>query len=166
MSLFPADLLDSKTLQPPLTDEQSLATAGFLGELSDMQVYPHSIVATQQSLFFLGRKRERKLFGVVAASRAELSRFTGRVYPISIAERDRLLMVSPTSAANAAALREYLPFLKTRSAWAAQVDRLWGSVGPGHSGPRASRETRRHGPGSGPAISPRKTRALVGRRKR
>jgi hypothetical protein len=122
--------------------EEAGALATELSRLSNSEVYPSSIVATQRLLFFLGRKAGSKQLGCVSQEAAPLANFGGQTTSVTDEGTDLTLFLGPTSAANAASLRSLLPFLQPRP-WglhksAGCGDRL-GLATPGHI--RAFRHT-------------------------
>jgi len=120
--------LDTDGLATALPEDEAERLAAQLGEWSGMQVYPRSITAIRRSLFFLGRRHDkthgdRKLLGVVSAGSAgpgdPVGKLAGEATRLSVAGAPLAPPLAPTLAltlcettpANAAALREALPFL-------------------------------------------------------
>ncbi len=110
--------LDTESLAPALPKGEAERLANQLGVLSGTQVYPGSIAATRRSLFFLGRRGDKKLLGVVSADSAGPGglgglggRFAGEAVRLPVAGAQLTLTLGDTTTANAAALREALPFL-------------------------------------------------------
>ena len=101
--------LDTDGLAPALPEGEAERLAAQLGEWSGTEVYPRSIAASRRSLFFLGRRDEKKLIGVVSADAA--GKFVGEATRLPEADAQLTLTLCDTTAANAAALREALPFL-------------------------------------------------------
>ncbi|HME00662.1 MAG TPA: tagaturonate epimerase family protein [Terriglobia bacterium] len=110
--------LDTEGLAPALPKGEAERVATQLGESSGTQVYPGSIAASRRSLFFLGRRGDKKLLGVVSADSAGpggleglWGKFAGETARLPEAGAQLTLTLGDTTAANAAALREALPFL-------------------------------------------------------
>ena len=127
--------LKATNLVPPLTKTEGEALAAELGELGNLSVYPRSICAAQNSLFFLGRKADQKFMGILSASASPAANFTGHRQPVTLAGQALTLTLGPASAANMAALRVMLPFLAAKTLGLAKSagcgDRL-GLATPGH----------------------------------
>ncbi|HMN29900.1 MAG TPA: tagaturonate epimerase family protein, partial [Caldilineaceae bacterium] len=126
--------------QPDAAKAATLAAE--LSRLSTTEVYPSSIVAAQGLLFFLGRKAGSKQLGCVAQEAAPLASLAGQTTSVASEGNALILLLGPTSAANAATLRTLLPFLQPRP-WGLRKsagcgDRL-GLATPGHI--RAFRQT-------------------------
>lgn len=102
--------LNSVNLAPALPAEQAEAVAAELGRLSGLTVYPRSIAAARQTLFFLGRKDGQKFLGLLTAA-ARPDGFSGESTPVTLEGKTVSLTVAPTTAQNAAALRGVLPYL-------------------------------------------------------
>ncbi|MCB0176561.1 MAG: hypothetical protein KDJ97_39040, partial [Anaerolineae bacterium] len=104
-----------------------------LSQLSGLAVYPASITAADGSLYFLGQRGDLKFLGVVTG--AATTPFEGQNSEIAIEGQTFHLTIGPTTAANAAALRDRLPFLVARPLGlkksAGCGDRL-GLATPGH----------------------------------
>jgi len=107
--------LASDGLAPALPGDEAEQLAAQLNELSGLEVYPPSIAASGRSLFFLGRRGDKKLLGVVSAASAGLGgpggKFVGEATRLPEDGAQLTLTLCDTTAANAAALREALPFL-------------------------------------------------------
>lgn len=128
--------LNSETLAPPLPQPEAAQLAEQLAQLAGMEaVYPRSIAAVQQSLFFLGRRGSQKYLGILSAGPETGPKFEGQTTPASVAGASVSVTVAPATAANAAALRGALPFLAARPLGlrksAGCGDRL-GLATPGH----------------------------------
>ncbi len=118
-----------------LPPEEARGFAEMLSLATGAKVYPRSLNANRQARFFFGRRGEQKILGVVSEDDRLLGRFKGERTVIRL-NRERVVMVlGETSAANAAALRAALPFLKPRTLGlkksAGCGDRL-GLATPGH----------------------------------
>jgi hypothetical protein len=119
-------LLDEKELAPPLAKEDGKSLAADLSRLGNLQVYPESIVALGEAVFFLGRKDAQKLLGIVFKDRKpRAADFVGEEQAISLEGQELTLKLCPTDHTNAVALRTTLPYT------APQVLGLRKSVGCG-----------------------------------
>ncbi|HID61340.1 MAG TPA: hypothetical protein EYP49_01135 [Anaerolineae bacterium] len=119
-------LLDEKGPVPPLAEEESQSQATELGRSGDLQVYPESVAATGEAIFFLGRKGVYKFLGIVFKDRnSTVADFVGEGQAISLEGQGFTLKLCPTNHANAVALRAALPYT------APQVLGLQKSVGCG-----------------------------------
>lgn len=127
--------LQAEALAVPMSIVEGKFAAQALGAMTGLAVYPLSITAAQQRLYFLGRKGTEKCLGVVARNEAVLSGFDGVSSSISLNGEKLSVLVGTTNAANAAALRGVLPFLVPRPLGLAKSagcgDRL-GLATPGH----------------------------------
>jgi len=107
--------LDTEGLAPALPEPEAAQLAAQFNELSGTEVYPRSIAASGRSLFFLGRRGEKKLLGVVSAapagSRGPAGKFVGEATRLPEDGAQLTLTLCDTTAANAAALRDVLAFL-------------------------------------------------------
>jgi hypothetical protein len=107
--LFP--LLDKGELAPPLAEEDGKSLAADLSRFGNLQVYPKSIVAVGEAIFFLGRKDVQKLLGIVFKDRNPIATdFVGEEQAISLEAQALTLKLCPTDQANAIALRATLPY--------------------------------------------------------
>ena len=111
MSINLASYMESAAAAPQLPEPEARLFAANLHELTGIEVYPHSIVAAESSLFFLGRDGTRKLLGILSASPSVLGVFEGESSPVTMADSERTLLLCPATPSNAAALRSLLPFL-------------------------------------------------------
>ena len=140
MTTHLTSLLTSEGIPPSLTEGQATAVADQLAALSDLTVYPASITGADGALYFLGRRGSNKLLGILTA--AGTTTFKGDSRAVTVDDQTLHLTLGPTSAANAAALRQKLPFLVARplglNKSAGCGDRL-GLATPGHV--RAVRES-------------------------
>ncbi len=122
-----------KTSDPALPAAAAETLAAELGDLSGLTVYPRSIAAGQNRLFFLGRRGPEKLLGIFAADAP--AGFSGEELPLTMCHAAFTIKRCPTTPANAAALRAALPFLAARPLGlqksAGAGDRL-GLATPGH----------------------------------
>lgn len=102
-------LLKTEGLAPSLSDGQAAEVAGQLNQLTGLEIYPRSITAADGSLYFLGRREGDKRLGTLAA--APVPVFEGQNHDVTVEGQTLHLMIGPTNAANAAALRDRLAFL-------------------------------------------------------
>ena len=127
--------LKATDLAPPPAEAEAEALAVELGELSGLNVYPRSISAVDNTLFFLGRQGDQKFLGVLAAGSGPAKSFSGERRPLTVDGQALTLMVGPASPDNVAALRAVLPFLVAKPLGlqksAGCGDRL-GLATPGH----------------------------------
>ena len=120
-------------LAPALEAGEAAEAADQLSQLTGLAVYPASITAAEGALYFLGQRGDLKFLGVVTPEAA--TPFEGQNNEIAIEGQAFHLTLGPTTAANAAALRDRLPFLVARPLGlkksAGCGDRL-GLATPGH----------------------------------
>lgn len=118
-----------------LPEAEQRRVAAELTELAGQQVYAHSITAAAQTIFFLARENEQKSLGMLTADKSLSARFDGAPAEVQLDDQTLTLTLGATNAANAAALREVLPFLVPRPLGlqksAGCGDRL-GLATPGH----------------------------------
>lgn len=131
-----ADYLKVKALASPLPESEGQRLAvEILEPWTDLCVYARSIAAAQHTLFFLGKRDFKKYLGIVSTDPNIAVRFDGQRKPATIDAADVIITVAPTTAANAAVLRELLPFLVPQPLGLAKSagcgDRL-GLATPGH----------------------------------
>jgi len=103
--------LEATNLAPPLAMADAQPLAAHLGELSGLKVYARSITVAQQTLFFLGRQSDQKYLGVLSANSSPADTFEGETKAVSLDGKALTLTIALTTAINAAALRQVLPFL-------------------------------------------------------
>jgi hypothetical protein len=101
---------ESQPLAPQLSEPEAQRLADELSSMAGLRVYPPSIAGAGGCVFFLGRKDGNKSVGVLASS-ASRHRVTGENRPVRLGTTEAVLTLGPTSASNAAVLREALPFL-------------------------------------------------------
>ncbi|MFQ5611984.1 MAG: tagaturonate epimerase family protein [Anaerolineae bacterium] len=134
-------LLQTKGESSLLPAEAAKATAASLEGLSALNVYPRSIVAAQEAVFFLGKRDGRKHLGILTAGPPP-GGFQGKTRAVMLDRTELSLTLGPADAANASALRSTLPFLIPRPLGLKKSigcgDRL-GLATPGHI--RAVRKT-------------------------
>jgi hypothetical protein len=106
-----------------------------LSRVTEVAVYARSLNANRQGWFFLARKAGKKILGVVSSDDRLLGQFAGEATGIRLEDGKASVIFCETNAANSAALREALPFLKPRTLGlkksAGCGDRL-GLATPGH----------------------------------
>jgi hypothetical protein len=133
-----ADLLtqlNTAELAAPLPEAEARTTTAALGQASGLRVYPRSLVAARNTLFFLGHREAKKYLGIVSAKTEMLNKFHGAAAPSALAGQTLTEKICETTPENAAALRAILPFLAPRPLGlkksAGCGDRL-GLATPGH----------------------------------
>ncbi len=99
-------------LAAPLPASEANVFAADLDEISGQQVYSRSITAMNNAVYFLARDGEQKSLGVISADLQLHRKFVGDTAEIVLGNQTLMLTLAETSAANAAALRSILPFLK------------------------------------------------------
>ncbi len=118
-----------------LPPEQAQNFADLLSLATGTKVYPRSLNSNQQTRFFLCRRGEKKVLGVVSEGERLLRQFMGEATEIRLNQEKVLMVLCETSAANAAALRAALSHLQPRTLGlrksAGCGDRL-GLATPGH----------------------------------
>lgn len=107
-------LLQTTELSPALSPAEAQPVAAVLAQLCGMNVYPASLAAAGQTLYFLARDGEEKFLGLLTTDAGTASDFEGQTRAVTVEDQPLTLLVGPTSAANAAALRRRLPFLVAR----------------------------------------------------
>jgi hypothetical protein len=105
------DLLQVDALAAELSAAEAATVVKELEPVSDLQVYPNSITALQQTVLFLGARDGEKYLGIVSESRATSDMFSGEATTTTVGGAQLTVKISPTSAENAAALRSLLPYL-------------------------------------------------------
>jgi hypothetical protein len=127
--------LKSSGLSARLKGDDAAQVASFLGDLSGLRVYPRSITAGQNTVFFLGRRGSTKSLGIVSAASASLAGFQGSSQTVQVDGQSLTLALCEANAANASALRSSFSFLVPRPLGlkksAGCGDRL-GLATPGH----------------------------------
>jgi len=111
------------TNEPMTNDQYPISSIQKLEQLTGLTVYPRSVTETDYATYFLARRLEGKVLGILGHAAG----FEG--------ERKGVVTLCPLTAANAAALREKLPWLRPRplglQTSAGCGDRL-GLATPGH----------------------------------
>ncbi len=103
--------METDDLAAPLPEAKARWAAGELSQLAGMEVYPHSIAATQGTVLFLGRQARKRILGILATADSPVDGFTGETRRVTMDGRELSLTMAPTTTGNAAALRKVLPFL-------------------------------------------------------
>ena len=103
--------METDSLAAPLPEAEAQWVAGELSQLAGMEVYPHSIAATQGTVLFLGRQARQKILGILATANSPVGGFTGETRTVTMDGRELSLTMAHTTADNGAALRKVLPFL-------------------------------------------------------
>jgi hypothetical protein len=111
MSTILSAYLATEALAPPLSGAEADILAEMLSQLSNIQVYPSSITAARRSVLFLGRYGDEKRLGALVTEASAAHGLTGQTSAVEVDSQKLTLIIAPFSAANAAALRLYLPFL-------------------------------------------------------
>jgi hypothetical protein len=135
MTIALTDYINTTELAPPLLEKDALSLASTLNKLVGLQVYPRSLAATARTLFFFGRREGKKYLVILAADPILSRNFTGQAKTVTAGETALTLTLCETTPANAAALRQILPFLNPQPLGlkksAGCGDRL-GLATPGH----------------------------------
>jgi len=88
--------LESQTLVPQLGELDAQRLAAELSNLTGLQVYPRSIAAADNCVFFLNRQNASKLVGVLAASTAR-HKVRGENRSVRLDATEALLTIGQTS---------------------------------------------------------------------
>ncbi len=127
--------LNSTDLAPALAEPEAQSLAAELSNLSLLQVYPHSLTAVQNTLFFLGRTEDKKYLGILSSSDGLGRNFSGAPNAVTIGDTTLTLTMCETDAGYATALRAIFSFLNPIPLGLAKSagcgDRL-GLATPGH----------------------------------
>ncbi len=127
--------LDNAQSMSPFTTIEARLLANALTQLTHLHLYERSIAAAQETVFFLGRQGETKSLVCLTRNAAQVQPFEGNTSTIYSDGNELTLVLAPLNAANAAALRTFLPFLVARPFGLRQSagcgDRL-GLATPGH----------------------------------
>ncbi|HET6962237.1 MAG TPA: tagaturonate epimerase family protein, partial [Terriglobia bacterium] len=102
--------LESQPLVTQPGEPESQRLAADLNSLTGLHVYPRSIAAAHNAVFFLGRGNGSKSLGVLAASTSK-HKVAGENRPVRVGAAEAALTIGQTSPTNASALRQALPFL-------------------------------------------------------
>ncbi|HMV51537.1 MAG TPA: tagaturonate epimerase family protein, partial [Blastocatellia bacterium] len=103
--------LEAGGLAAPLSASEAQHTASELDEITGKNVYPRSITAAHNAVFFLARESGQKFLGVLSANLDLHRKFSGEIAEVYFGSQTLTLTLAETDAANAAALRALLPFL-------------------------------------------------------
>ena len=107
------DCLKNENLGPTIEEKEAgQLSKDVLEGVANLKVYPRSLAATNRTLYFLGRQGKDKLLGLISESPRSGEMFDGQQEKTSLDGKDIFVTVAPTLPANAALLRETLPFLK------------------------------------------------------
>lgn len=109
-----SDYINNSSLAEAVPDDPARSFAAELGSLTGCEIYPRSLAATRNALFFLGGREGKKALGVLSAGSAWNDTFAGESDSVIVDSRRMKLILCDTSAQNAAALRSVLPFLVPR----------------------------------------------------
>ncbi len=116
-------------------NDENTGLANQLSHSTGSEVYPRSILATQDSLFFLCRKERRKFLGILTRAPETDHRFSGNLSVARIGRDQLTLKLCDKDVENARLLRELFPFLRPQTLGlrksAGCGDRL-GLATPGH----------------------------------
>ena len=102
--------LESQTLVPQLSEPEGQRLAEEVSQLAGLSAYPRSIAAIRGGVYFLGRHNGSKFLGLLATSDSSHN-VTGEKRSLRVGTTEAVLTLGPTSASNAAVLRQALPFL-------------------------------------------------------
>jgi hypothetical protein len=108
------NVLAAKETAPAFPAGQAEAVALDLSGACSLAVYPKSITAGKESIFFLGRRGDEKLLGIVRRSPVPPQGFSGTTSSITCDGTPLFLTLCPQTPAVAAALRVSFPFLAPR----------------------------------------------------
>ena len=103
--------LDATSLAPPLAEAEAQLLAAELEKLSNLSVYPRSISAIENTLFFRGQQDTKKFLGILSGNSSPADTFSGQAASLDVDGKALTLTVCPATAVNAAALRAVLSFL-------------------------------------------------------
>ncbi len=102
---------NSTDLAPALSESEAQSLAAELGQLSGLQIYPNSLTAQQQTLFFMGRNGEKKSLGILSANDSLSRNFTGEAKSVTVDGEALTLTLCDLNASHATALRNIFSFL-------------------------------------------------------
>jgi hypothetical protein len=103
--------LKQRELAPALSETEAATLAVELGGIGGFEVYPRSIAAAHNTLFFLGRMGTDKQLGLLSqGDNPALAGFAGEARDVTVDREALVLRVCPTDHANAVALRAALPY--------------------------------------------------------
>ncbi len=127
--------INSSDLAPALSESVAEQFAAELNSISGLQVYPRSLTAIENTLFFLGRSGDKKRLGIISETETFSKKFAGEIQAVAIGGELFTLIIAETSHANASALRGIFDFLNPKTLGLAKSagcgDRL-GLGTPGH----------------------------------
>jgi len=103
--------LKQRELAPVMTETEAAALAMELGGISGFEVYPRSIAAAHNALFFLAHRGTDKRLGVLSrGDNPALTDFAGEARDVRVNEETLVLRLRPTDHVNVVALRAALPY--------------------------------------------------------
>jgi len=103
--------LKQRELAPVMTETEAAALAVELGGISGFEVYPRSIAAAHNALFFLAHRGTDKRLGVLSrGDNPALTDFAGEARDVTVDEETLVLRLCPTDHVNVVALRAALPY--------------------------------------------------------
>jgi tagaturonate epimerase len=106
-----ADLLKSSGLAAKSTPAEARTLRTALNKLSGLEVYPASVTGVDGAVLAMAREGlDRRLLVLAPAGNAVLGRFVGQDRGVEVGKTKQSLRVCPLDAANAASLRQVLPF--------------------------------------------------------
>ncbi|MFB0536092.1 MAG: tagaturonate epimerase family protein [Anaerolineae bacterium] len=104
-------LKEQRELGLALSEAEAAALAVELGGIGGFEVYPRSMAAAHNALFFLGRRGTDKWLGVLSrGDNPALAGFAGETRDVTVDGETLVRRVCPTDHANAVALRAALPY--------------------------------------------------------
>lgn len=127
------DYLKTTDLAPALPQAEAQKFTAQLGDLTGLAVYPKSLTAIDNVLYFFGKVGVEKNLGIL--TEVAPVDFEGETKSVTVDGVSLSLTIAPTSPANAVAIRGKLPFLVAKTLGLAKSagcgDRL-GIATPGH----------------------------------
>jgi hypothetical protein len=103
--------LKQRELAPVMTETEAAALAMELGGISGFEVYPRSIAAAHNALFFLAHRGTDKRLGILSrGDNPALTDFAGEARNVRVDGETLVLRPCPTDHVNVVALRATLPY--------------------------------------------------------
>jgi hypothetical protein len=103
--------LKQRELAPVMNETEAAALAVELGGISGFEVYPRSIAAAHNALFFLAHRGTDKRLGVLSrGDNPALTDFAGEARAVTMDDETLVLRLCPTDHVNVVALRAALPY--------------------------------------------------------
>ena len=103
--------LKQRELAPVMNETEAAALAMGLGGISGFEVYPRSIAAAHNALFFLAHRGTDKRLGALSQDdNPALSDFVGKARDVTVGEETLVLRLCPTDHVNVVSLRAALPY--------------------------------------------------------